>query len=340
MLHYRKVVNFLFVLGVSPFLITFTEVKVFKLYPLAMLLKVSCCLGAYIYILLFNFTFPDRVDVSYLSIMTVMVTNILDFVLLQAINIFTYKSQRLLFIRLVNNKKEILNVTNSVALTVGSTSKGLLKETAIKLFLLISITLGGIIGMVLILDPEVDYVLMLISFLIMFFTMLFQFIYKRIYLVLLLESIDRYSEFITAENISTPTIMARVGNLFNETIIYYNQVFKYQNLILVQWSFIILLIFCYFATISISKYDVLLWLSFIPILSYLINDIVKYVATCHSIHSKIRKIQLMQGRHLKADSSTVGFTFLMMSFVDNETHSLFNYSISIYVYFFCKRYPH
>lgn len=300
---YRRVFNFFFIIGVCPFIITKdNEVKVPRFFVSLTVIKVGLLLAAYLYTM---FGFPEdsiigtRISVSILTISLAVFTISVDFILLQFLVIMKYKKQRELLLQLLSLGDVIKRITGPGAENeekqIHGPMKNAFRETRIKSLYLLPIPI-----IVSILFRDLRTSLITFSFLTMFYAVLYQSIYNRLFLVILNESIDRYLLHIKAHHhCLRPMDIVGATKSFHRAIVSYNGTFKHQNLILIECSFIVLLLCSYITSIALTESGVLFGIAFLPILSHVGYDFIMLIWTSHSTTANIRMIKRIHSREME-----------------------------------------
>lgn len=336
---YKNLFNFLNFLGLCPFSIVQSkgdfEGKTSKYFVLITVVSTTVSFLMFAYTFFFSgddSTIP-RIEISYVTSILAVSTITLDYFLLQALLLLTYKRHGKLFCELMAIDQHIRRrKLRDMQRKILRKRKLLFIEIIIKsLYLLL------LIPVLLFVILDLKTALGSFSFFIMLYTILYQFIYNRLFLVVLNEAVDQ-SLLLVKDPVSRldPAEIVEITRRFYKCIALYNSVFKYQNLILLKCAFMILLIMFYFTVVLVMAVDFLSVLPFVLVILHFGFDVTSLITLCDETARKVKHVKMIYNAEMICSEPTVCKNSIKLK----DHHLNYNHSrLMVFECTFCMKHP-
>lgn len=309
----ENIFNYFFLLGLCPFKFKSHEITVPRFYVVVVAIKfifgvLASCFTIYtVRGYLFR---PKRLDVSFLTMVTTIGTILIDYLVLQILLMNKIKLQEKLLRELFRIQR-IMDVVIGPVADEAERKKVYSIVNIIKVEVILkSILFSPIPGIICYFYDNLEDIVIIFSFFAMLYSILFLFVHNRIFLVLLNQSIDRYVLYIEDEEnpVLPPEIIIKCIREFHDFIGAYNRTFRYQNMILAQCAFMILLLLFYMAAAIGGNYHFGVSAMFIPAIFVIGYDIGMLVWYCHTTNTKLDQIRRIHSRQLDVDDNPTDFS--------------------------------
>lgn len=268
-------------MGLSPFYIPKEIPKTPRFFALICFIRTTYTLSSYLYLYFVDglaAALPTRIEISLITSLIALMTVIVDYFLLQLLLLVNHSRKGRLLLQIFALKEKIY------ALEEIKEKRRRWKLISIELTIKMTIFIISMIALIIV---GVDLIVATFSFSMMVNSIILQFAFNRIYLDIISDSLEKYLKLFKGRNFVVVEILKDISNCIRG----FEKEFKIQNLILIKFSFVITLLFTYYATVLVIAFNWIASIIFFPIIAHTVYDLTIFVRVCHNIQLNIDRIK-------------------------------------------------